>query len=161
MNRTSPAALCQLFRDRGWSLATAESCTGGRLGDLITGRPGSSEFYLGGVVAYSNRAKTELLGVESGIIREKGAVSPETALAMARGARKVFGSTVGAAITGIAGPGGGSPEKPVGLVYISLAGPRGEKVERHVFAGSRDEIKLRAARRAIALLVEAAGRGDE
>ncbi len=161
MNSSSPKTLYRLYRKRNWTLATAESCTGGLLGDLITARPGSSKFFLGGLIAYSNRSKRDLLGVGEDILKKKGAVSPETALAMARGAREIFVSTVGAAITGIAGPGGGSPEKPVGLVYIALAGPEGETVERYTFAGSRKEIKLQAARRAIALLAEAVGDGDE
>ena len=161
MNRTFPANLYRIFRNRDRSLATAESCTGGLLGDLITARPGSSEFFLGGVIAYSNRSKKELLGVGDAILRRNGAVSRRTALAMARGARKIFGSTFGAAITGIAGPGGGSPGKPVGLVYIAVAGPEGETVEKFTFSGSRKEIKLQAARRAIVLLAEVAGGGDE
>ncbi len=156
MKCPSSETLRGLFLDRGWSLATAESCTGGLLGNLITDRPGSSEFYLGGVVAYSNRIKTRILGVGRDLLKEKGAVSPETARAMARGARKLFRSSAAAAITGIAGPGGGTPEKPVGLVFISVSGPDGETVEKHNFRGSRAEIKRRASQRAIEMLIAAA-----
>lgn len=156
MNTHSSATLNRLFRDRGWSLATAESCTGGLLGDLITGEPGSSEFFLGGVIVYSDRSKLELLGVGEDILRKNGAVSSRAARAMARGVRKLFSSSIGVAITGIAGPGGGSPEKPVGLVYIAVAGPGGDKVEKHIFTGDRREIKRRAAERTLTLLIAAA-----
>lgn len=161
MNHHLPAVLKRLYTSRGWSLATAESCTGGLLGGLITGQPGGSEFYLGGVIAYSNRVKSELLSVEEEILEGTGAVSPQTARAMARGVKKRFRSTVGAAVTGIAGPGGGNAGKPVGLVYIAVAGPAGERVERYLFSGSRREIRLQAAREALRLLVAAAEPGYE
>jgi PncC family amidohydrolase len=157
MHPPAPVTLHRLFSERGWSLATAESCTGGLLGNLITDRPGSSDFFRGGVIAYSNRSKIRLLGVNEKTLAGKGAVSPETARAMARGVKKLFRSSVGAAITGIAGPGGGSPGKPVGLVYIALARPEGETVAGFIFSGSRPEIKLQAAERALDLLVVAAG----
>jgi len=121
MDRFSPATLNRLFAGRGWTLATAESCTGGLLGNLITDQPGSSDFFRGGVIAYANRNKSRLLGVGKNTLVEKGAVSPEAAREMARGVKNLFRSSVGAAVTGIAGPGGGSSEKPVGLVYIALA----------------------------------------
>jgi len=155
MKKITPGTLRRLFAARGWTLATAESCTGGLLGDLITGEPGSSEFFLGGVIVYSDRSKRELLGVGKNILNRDGAVSSRAALAMARGVRKLFTGSVGAAVTGIAGPGGGRPEKPVGLVYIAVAGPGGETVEKHTFSGTRREIKRRAADRTIALLAAA------
>ena len=161
MNTQSSATLNNLFRNRNWSLATAESCTGGLLGDLITSQPGSSEFFLGGVIVYSNRSKRELLGVGGDILKKDGAVSHRTALAMARGVRKLFAGSIGAAVTGIAGPGGGSPEKPVGLVYIAVAGPGGETVERHNFSGTRREIKRQAAERTLVMLIAAAAPGEE
>ncbi len=161
MNHHLPAVLKRLYTGRGWTLATAESYTGGLLGGLITGRPGSSEFYLGGVIAYSDRIKNELLSVGEDTLEGKGAVSPETARAMARGVRDKFRSTIGAAVTGIAGPGGGNPGKPVGLVYVAVAGPVGERVERYLFSGSRREIRLQAVREALRLLVAAAGPGYE
>lgn len=154
MNFPSPATLSRLFTGRGWTLATAESCTGGLLGNLITDQPGSSEFYLGGVIAYSNRSKRELLGVGDDILKTPGAVSSQTALAMARGVRKLFLSSIGVAITGIAGPGGGGPGKPVGLVYVAVCGPKGEMAKQYLFSGSRREAKLRSAEQAIALLAE-------
>lgn len=157
MNRPSSATLHRLFSGRGWTLAIAESCTGGLLGNLITEQPGSSSFFRGGVIAYSNGSKIRRLEVGEEILAAKGTVSPETAREMARGARKLFRSTVGAAITGIAGPGGASPEKPVGLVYIALTGPEGDVVEKCLFSGSRQEIRLQAAQRALSLLIETAG----
>ncbi len=157
MNQTSPADLLKLFSSRGWTLATAESCTGGLLGKLITDQPGSSDFFRGGVIAYSNRSKIRLLGVREETLTGNGAVSAETAREMARGARDVLESSVGVGITGVAGPGGGSSGKPVGLVYIALAGPDGENVERYIFSGSRGEIRLQAARKALDLLAAGAG----
>lgn len=156
MNNPDSAILNSLFRGREWTLATAESCTGGLLGDLITDQPGSSEFFLGGVITYSNQAKCDLLGVGGDILQNWGAVSSPTALAMAHGVRKLFGSSIGVAITGIAGPGGGSPKKPVGLVFIAVVGGGEETVERHIFSGDRQGIKRQAADRTLALLQAAA-----
>ncbi len=111
----------RLLRERGMTLALAESCTGGRIGDRITDVPGSSEYFLLGVAAYSNQAKQALLGVRPETLRAHGAVSPETAAEMAEGARRAAGADVGLSTTGIAGPGGGTEEKPVGTVCIGLA----------------------------------------
>jgi nicotinamide-nucleotide amidase len=127
------------------TLALAESCTGGMVGQLVTGIPGSSAYFLGGVVAYANATKVALLGVDEGIIATHGAVSAETAGAMAAGARRRFGSDWGVSVTGIAGPDGGSAEKPVGLVYIGLAGPHAQAVHRHVFPGAREFIRRRTS----------------
>lgn len=110
---------------RGWHLATAESCTGGLVGAAVTAVPGSSAWYLGGVVSYADRAKRDLLGVAAATLRRHGAVSAETAAAMAEGARVRLGADIAVAVTGIAGPDGGSPGKPVGLVWFALATAEG------------------------------------
>lgn len=118
-------AASALLLHRGATLATAESCTGGLVSGAITDMPGISASFLGGVVSYSNAAKSGMLGVDPGLIEAKGAVSPEVAEAMAVGARERFGSDLAISVTGIAGPGGGTPEKPVGLVYLGLASAGG------------------------------------
>jgi nicotinamide-nucleotide amidase len=129
----------------GHSLALAESCTGGLVGKMLTDVSGASGYFLGGIVAYDNRIKREMLGVEESALDEHGAVSGAVAEQMARGARGRFGSDWALSLTGIAGPAGGSEEKPVGLVWIGLAGPEGAKAFRHVFAGERDRVRNRAA----------------
>jgi nicotinamide-nucleotide amidase len=134
------------------TLATAESCTAGMLGALITSVPGASVFYRGGVVAYSDEIKREWLGVPAGTIAEHGAVSEETAIAMARGARERARADLALAITGIAGPGGGSPGKPVGLVHIALATSSGVTARRLDLPGDRESIRLRSCRAALDLL---------
>ena len=151
-DQTLEGAVGGLLRERGLSLATAESCTGGMLGDRITSIPGSSAYYQGGVVAYSNRLKVELLGVPEPTIAEHGAVSAETALAMAQGARRCLGADLAVAITGVAGPGGGTPAKPVGLVYVALDDGAAAAAHDHQFGGSRQEIKLRSTQAALTML---------
>ena len=148
------AQLLAALRGRGWTLATAESCTGGLLGDALTDIAGSSDVYLGGVVAYANSAKIALLGVPADVLASVGAVSPETAAAMAAGASRQFGAQVALSTTGIAGPGGGSPEKPVGLVYLGLATPDGVWTERHLWPGDRRANKVHSAERALAWAIE-------
>ncbi len=123
------AVAAQLART-GSTLATAESCTGGLIARMITAIPGVSSSYLGGVVTYANEAKTELLGVPVEMLAAHGAVSPEVAAAMAEGVRKRLGATVGISTTGVAGPGGGTPEKPVGLVYLGLSTAKGTQTRR-------------------------------
>lgn len=140
------------LRSRGESLVTAESCTGGLLGGRITATPGSSDYYLGGVVAYSNEIKQEVLHVQAEILTERGAVSEATAAAMARGAREILRSDWALSCTGIAGPGGGAADKPVGLVYLGLSGPGIERVERHHFLGSREAVRERSVVAALDLL---------
>ncbi len=126
---------------RGYTLATAESCTGGLLAGRITEVAGSSEYFLEGVVSYSNEAKVDLLGVPKELIEEHGAVSEQVASAMAAGIRKRAGSTFGVGVTGIAGPGGGSEEKPVGLVYIAIADDEQTTARKFLFPGDRQFIR--------------------
>ncbi|MEA1926779.1 MAG: CinA family protein [Candidatus Auribacterota bacterium] len=144
--------LADICRRKSWPLAVAESCTGGMLGDMITSLPGSSGFFLGGVIAYSDQVKLNLLKIPEGLLKKNGAVSPEVALSMSRGIKELLGASIGVAITGIAGPGGGSQKKPVGLVFISVITPESEIVERFNFSGNRREIKTSATKAAIELL---------
>jgi len=145
----------------GQTVAVAESCTGGGLGARLTARPGSSAYVLGGVISYSDEVKVGVLGVDAEVIRRHGAVSPECAEQMARGARRLLGADWALAITGIAGPGGGSDEKPVGLVHLALAGPGGVRHLAQRRGGDREAIRARAVAGALHLLrqglVEAAG----
>ncbi len=155
----------ELLRQSRLTLATAESCTGGGLGDAITDVPGSSDYYLGGVIAYANAVKESLLGVPHEVLTAHGAVSAEVAVAMAVGARRLLGADLALASTGVAGPGGGTPEKPVGLVYIGLATPKGSEWRRCQWAGDRRQNKqltVRAAlEMALACLEELDGRPCE
>ncbi len=130
-------------------LATAESCTGGLIGDRITDIPGSSDYYLGGAIAYAYEAKERLLGVRHETLTEHGAVSRETVLEMAGGARRVLGADVSIAVSGIAGPGGGMPKKPVGLVWVGLSAAEGEWAWRYQFTGDRLKVKGAAAQAAL------------
>lgn len=140
---------------RGLSLATAESCTGGLVSAALTAVAGSSAVVERGLVTYSNRAKTELLGVPEAVIATHGAVSEETARAMAAGARSGAGVDVAVAVTGIAGPGGGSAEKPVGLVHFAAIGPGGLIVRRELFEDrGREAIRRDALRTALVLLLD-------
>jgi nicotinamide-nucleotide amidase len=132
------------LRQAGATVATAESCTGGMLGARLTDQPGSSNFYLGGVVAYSNAMKVRGVGVTEEILRKHGAVSKPVAVALAEGIRERFSATYGVGITGVAGPSGGTPRKPVGLVYIAVAGPSTVRVQSFRFPGARDAIRQRA-----------------
>jgi PncC family amidohydrolase len=125
------AVVGELLRARGLTLAVAESCTGGLISHRITNVPGSSDYYLGSVTSYANRVKEQVLNVPGEVLAAHGAVSPETARAMAQGVCRLLGADLGLAVTGIAGPGGGTDQKPVGLVYIALVAPDGEWVEEH------------------------------
>jgi PncC family amidohydrolase len=145
----------QLLRQRGWTLALAESCTGGKVGDRITDVPGSSDYFIGSIVAYSYDAKERLLGVRHDTLYMHGAVSGETALEMARGARHALGADVAVAVTGIAGPAGGLPDKPVGTTWVAVSGREGEHVERFVWTGDRDSNKNQSAEAALELLLRA------
>lgn len=131
------------------TIAVAESCTGGLLAERLTNVPGSSVYFLGGVVCYSNDLKSRLVDVPPSMIEAKGAVSPDVSLALAEGVRKLTGSRFGVGVTGIAGPGGGTPEKPVGLVYIGLADERGPRQKEFRFLGDRDRIRLFASQAAL------------
>jgi len=152
MDEAIEVVLGQALRQRGWTLAVAESCTGGLLGHRITNVPGSSEYFLGGVVAYAYEAKERLLGVEHNTLYKHGAVSRETALEMARGARGAFGADVGLSVTGIAGPAGGLPEKPVGLTWVAVSIREGEWAENYLFEGDRHANKVQSAESAMGLL---------
>ena len=146
------AVVGNLLREGELNLSVAESCTGGLVGHRITNVPGSSEYFLGGVISYSNEAKQELLGVGDQILIDHGAVSRETVEEMAAGVRTRFGADISVSISGIAGPGGGTDEKPVGLVWIGLSSPEGGSTRRFVFEGGRQEIKAQAAEAALQLL---------
>lgn len=139
---------------RGWTLAVAESCTGGLLGHRITNVSGSSDYFEGGVISYSNEAKERILGVPHETLVEHGAVSRETALAMASGVRRLLHTDIGVSVTGIAGPTGGTPEKPVGLVYIGLAAEGAELCEEHVWNGDRVANKEQSAEAALHLILD-------
>jgi nicotinamide-nucleotide amidase len=142
-------ALC---RARGWTLATAESCTGGLVAARITAVPGSSDVFLGGIVAYANEAKQAELGVAEETLAEHGAVSAETAAAMASGVRERLGADVGVAVTGVAGPDGGTPDKPVGLVHVHAESPEGSLAFEFSFPADRETVRLRAAVSALHLV---------
>ncbi len=147
------ADVLRLLAKRKQTLALAESCTGGCVAHRLTNVPGASAVFLGGVVAYSNAAKQKFLGVRKQILAEHGAVSGAVACAMARGARKNFGANFALAVTGIAGPGGGTKAKPVGTVFIALAGTFGVRVERRVNAYERRKFKEITTRQALRLLL--------
>jgi nicotinamide-nucleotide amidase len=139
---------------RGVTLATAESCTGGLVAGAITAIPGSSGALLGGIVSYAIPVKAAVLGVGTDILDAPGvgAVSSECAAAMCEGARRVICSDLAVSVTGIAGPGGAEPGKPVGTVWFGVTGPSGTRTERQLFSGGRDEVRQKAVRRAIRLL---------
>lgn len=138
-----------ILAKRRLTLAIAESCTGGLLAHRVTNIPGSSDYFLGGMVAYSNAAKIKFLGVEEETLAAHGAVSPEVAAAMARGVRRAFAADIGVGVTGIAGPGGGTPAKPVGLVYIGLDIQGKVEVQRELFVGERENIKWQSTQSAL------------
>ena len=146
------AVIGKLLQAEGWTLALAESCTGGQASDRLTLIPGSSRYFLGGVVAYSNSVKQRLLGVPAKILAHDGAVSPTTARMMAQGVRRATGASIGFGITGIAGPTGGSKRKPVGLVYFGLSDETGSRSFRYQFFGDRDGIKAQATQTALNLI---------
>jgi nicotinamide-nucleotide amidase len=131
------------------TIAVAESCTGGMLAERLTNLGGSSSYFLGGVVCYSNELKTSLVGVPKELIETRGAVSSEVALALADGIRRRTGAMIGIGITGIAGPGGGTPEKPVGLVHIGLADERGPRERAYRYPGNRERIRNFATQSAL------------
>lgn len=137
-------AVAASLRSRGETLAVAESCTGGGLGARITARAGSSAYFLGGVLAYDDAVKREVLGVPDDLLARDGAVSVSVAEAMASGARRLTGADWALSVTGVAGPGGGSADKPVGLVYVCCAGPGAQVVDEHRLSGDRERVRQRA-----------------
>jgi len=140
------------LRRRKLTLATAESCTAGLIAHRITNVPGSSDYFLGGIVAYANKTKMRLLGVSQEVLDRDGAVSEETARQMAQGAQRVLDADIGLSVTGIAGPGGGTEEKPLGLTFVAVSGPMGTRVERHIWDGDRAANKAQSATAALRLL---------
>lgn len=141
---------------RGLTVSVAESCTGGLVAATITEIPGSSGYFLGGIVSYADSAKAALLGVPEATLEAHGAVSAQVAMAMAAGARARFGSTLAVSVTGVAGPDGGTEAKPIGLTYLGLADGDGADVRRFAFAGDRSENREAAASAALEWLVEQA-----
>ena len=144
----------ELLRRRGLRLAVAESCTGGLIGHRLTNIPGSSDYYMGSVTAYAYEAKVRLLGVSWSSLEEYGAVSREVAIEMARGVRTNLNADIGLSVTGIAGPGGGSAEKPVGLTWIGFSSPDGEEARQFIWQGDRLQVKEQSAEAALDILVE-------
>jgi PncC family amidohydrolase len=144
----------ELLRERGLRLAVAESCTGGLIGHRLTNVPGSSTYYMGSITAYAYEAKVRLLGVRWETLEKHGAVSKETVIEMARGVRRALAADIGVAVSGIAGPGGGTPEKPVGLVWISLSAPEIDKAWSYIWSGDRIQNKELTAEQALRLLVD-------
>jgi nicotinamide-nucleotide amidase len=146
------ALVLDVARSQGLRVAVAESCTGGLLGARLTEIPGSSDVFVGGVIAYDNALKVELLGVPETLLAEHGAVSEPVARAMAVGAARRFNVAAAISVTGVAGPGGGTPEKPVGTVWIGCSCNGAVETRRSVFPGSRHEVRARAAQAALFLL---------
>ncbi len=145
------------LRARGWTVAAAESCTGGLVVARLTDIPGSSAYVLGGVVAYAYSVKQTILGVKEDTLLHYGAVSEQTAVEMAIGVRRALGADLAVSITGIAGPGGGMADKPVGLTWLAIAGPNGLlRTERQVWPGDRAAVRAASADRALELLLQAA-----
>ena len=144
----------RLLRERALKLVLAESCTGGLLGSRITDVPGSSEYFLGGVVAYAYQAKVDLLNVSWDTLNTKGAVSRETVLEMARGVRHLMKADIALSISGVAGPGGGTAEKPVGTTWIGLVAPDAEWAKGFQFSGAREQNKVSAVEAALDLLLD-------
>jgi nicotinamide-nucleotide amidase len=140
-----PAVVLDRLRELGASLATAESCTGGLVSAWLTEVPGASDVFRGGAVTYTNEAKEDLVAVPHELLVEHGAVSAPVAKAMAEGVRKCFAADWGISVTGIAGPGGGTAEKPVGLVHWAVAGPSGVEARHRVFSGDRSSIRRQSA----------------
>jgi PncC family amidohydrolase len=144
----------ELLRLCGWKLALAESCTGGLIGNRITNVAGSSDYFTGGVIAYAYEAKVKLLGVSRDTLNKFGAVSQETVLEMAAGARQRLEVDIAVSVSGIAGPGGGTPDKPVGTVWVGLAAPEGNQARVFHFQGDREQNKAAASEAALAWLLE-------
>ena len=150
---TMAHVLGQIVRDGGYSVSAAESCTGGLVGSLITDVPGASDYFRGSAGTYCNEMKEKILGVSHDTLERYTAVSAQTVAEMADGSRRLYGTDLAVSTTGIAGPGGGTPDQPVGLVYTGISGPWGTVTYRNVYHGGRTEVKQRAALRAVYYLV--------
>ena len=148
--------LVELLKARGLTCATAESCTGGGVGSAITAVPGSSAVFAGGVISYSNEVKRDVLGVSAEALERYGAVSPQVAEQMADGARRLLRTDLAVSLTGIAGPDGGSDEKPVGLVWFGLSTRDGTRTEKAIFRGDRAQVRAQAVVHALGMLTIAA-----
>ncbi len=159
--RDLAAIVLEVLRARGWRIAVAESCTGGLLGARLTAIAGASDVVAGGVIAYDNAVKTGMLGVDQELLARHGAVSVEVAAAMARGARRATGAAVGVGISGVAGPGGGTADKPVGLVCVAVESPEDSWAEARQFIGDREEIRLRATQAVLDRVRRAATRTSD
>ena len=151
--------LVELLKARGLTCATAESCTGGGVGSAITAVPGSSTVFLGGVISYANEVKRDVLGVSEQDLQTVGAVSGEVAAQMAEGARRLLKTDLAVSLTGIAGPDGGSEEKPVGLVWFGLATKGGVRTEKAIFRGDRAQVRAQAVTHALGMLTAASVSG--
>ena len=147
--------LVALLKAQGLTCSTAESCTGGGVGSAITAVPGSSSVFLGGVISYANEVKRDVLGVAAEVLDSYGAVSPQVAAQMAEGARKLLKSDLAVSLTGIAGPDGGSDEKPVGLVWFGLTTASGTRTEKKMFRGNRARVREQAVTHALGMLTVA------
>ena len=154
MHNSLEETIGELLRERKWTLAIAESCTGGLICDRITDVSGSSEYFMGGMVTYSNASKAKHLGIRLDYIKKYGAVSPQVARKMAQGVRRTFNTTFGLSTTGVAGPTGGTKRSPVGRVFIALAERRKVRVKKLDLKGNRREIKERATETALRFLYE-------
>lgn len=150
------AVLVEMLKARGLTCATAESCTGGGVSCAITAVAGASDVFQGGAVTYANAAKEAVLGVSSATLVRHGAVSPECAAEMSEGARRLYRADIAVSVTGIAGPGGGSPGKPVGMVWFSVSTSSGTRVEKSFFQGDRASVRAQAVLHALGMLVVAA-----
>ncbi len=154
MTHALEETLREHLRTQGLTVVTAESCTGGLVSDRITNISGSSEYFPGGIVAYSYEAKASLLGVSWDTLNTHGAVSEETVLEMARGARKLFNSNIGISVSGIAGPTGGTPEKPVGLTWFGLSTDKGEWARHFIWDGDRLQNKHHSSEAALQFVLD-------
>lgn len=142
-------SLMNILKERSLTISVAESCTGGLIGHIITGTPGSSAYFMGGIISYSNQAKSDLLGVSPDTLDKYGAVSDQAAREMAKGIRERFKSDIGLSVTGIAGPDGGTQEKPVGTVFMGFAAAEKLFSVKYLFKGNRQEIKQKTAETAL------------
>lgn len=154
---TTAEKLVRLLAERKMTCAVAESCTGGGVGRIITSVSGASEVFWGGVISYDNSVKRDVLGVPENVLMKHGAVSSDCAAAMAEGVRRLLKTDLAVSVTGIAGPGGGSAEKPVGLVWFGLSSEAGTVTEKRVFGGDRESVRAAAAGHALGLLCSAVG----